>query len=100
MPPQSRHDRAEDYENSPLRHSTVGADRMLRFGPAPTEEIPNGKSFIREFIRSEGPPQIVILVMLLALGFGSTIGVVRIYGARNPFKCSVQFFHSPCCSLI
>lgn len=35
------------------------------------------ESFIAEFAKSKGPPQIVILVILVALGFGSTIGVVR-----------------------
>lgn len=34
------------------------------------------KSFLMEFVEKEGPPQILILVLLLALGFGSTIGVV------------------------
>ena len=78
MPPQSpHHERAQDYENSPLRHSILGTDRMAQFGPAPTQEIARQKSFLRVFAASQGPPQIVILVMLLALGFGSTIGVVR-----------------------
>lgn len=34
------------------------------------------ESFLVTFATSKGPPQIVILIMLLALGFGSTIGVV------------------------
>lgn len=34
------------------------------------------ESFLQEFASSKGPPQIIILIMLLALGFGSTIGVV------------------------
>lgn len=34
------------------------------------------ESFLVKFATSEGPPQIVLLCMLLALGFGSTIGVV------------------------
>ena len=34
------------------------------------------KSFVQSFISSKGPPQIVALVILLALGFGSVIGVV------------------------
>jgi hypothetical protein len=33
-------------------------------------------SFLQAFMASQGPPQIVILIMLLALGFGSTVGVV------------------------
>ena len=72
MPPQQRNPR----EDSPLRqHSVVGANRMLRFQPAP--QVERRKSFFQEFTASKGPPQIVVLIMLLALGFGSTIGVVR-----------------------
>lgn len=34
------------------------------------------KSFLMEFVESKGPPQILLIMLLLALGFGSTIGVV------------------------
>jgi hypothetical protein len=34
------------------------------------------KSFLMEFVDKKGPPQILILCVLLALGFGSTVGVV------------------------
>lgn len=34
------------------------------------------KSFIVQFATSEGPPQIVAFVLLIALGFGATIGIV------------------------
>ena len=34
------------------------------------------ESFLVQFATSNGPPQIVLLILLLALGFGSTIGVV------------------------
>ena len=79
MPPQQRSSNAADDIVEPLpRHSTVGADRMLRFHPVQSDGIERRKSFIQEFTASKGPPQIVILVMLLALGFGSTIGVVRV----------------------
>ena len=70
-----------DVETSPLqqdRRSYVGADRMLPFGPPESVEPTGRKSFVHEFAASKGPPQIVILIMLLALGLGSTIGVVRI----------------------
>lgn len=43
---------------------------------ASTSSVARRKSFLAEFAHSKGPPQIVILIMLLALGFGSTIGVV------------------------
>jgi hypothetical protein len=34
------------------------------------------KSFLVVFVDSKGPPQILLIMLLLALGFGSTIGVV------------------------
>ena len=34
------------------------------------------ESFIVQFASSKGPPQIVALVLLIALGFGATIGIV------------------------
>jgi hypothetical protein len=34
------------------------------------------KSFIRTFVTTNGPPQIIIVCIMLAVGFGSTIGVV------------------------
>jgi MFS family permease len=34
------------------------------------------ESFIVQFASSEGPPQIVALVLLIALGFGATLGIV------------------------
>jgi hypothetical protein len=46
--------------------------------PPPPLEVVTRKSFVAEFVKSKGPPQIVILVILLALGFGSTIGVVSV----------------------
>lgn len=89
MPPFPRSQK-EDYaatdrngnidDDNMIRHSVVGADRMQRFEPADApavEGIARSKSFIQEFVASKGPPQIVILMMLLALGLGSTIGVVR-----------------------
>ena len=34
------------------------------------------QSFLKQFTDSNGPPQIIVLVALLALGFKSAIGVV------------------------
>ena len=52
-----------------------GPDQIPDMEPA-TDPILRRKSFLFEFARSDGPPQIVVLIMLLALGFGSTVGVV------------------------
>lgn len=35
------------------------------------------KSFLLSVVKKDGPPQIILLIFLLALAFGSTIGVVR-----------------------
>jgi hypothetical protein len=66
------------YQSSAVNHRGIGMDQM----PLLDDELPSGvqlrrESFIQEFISSNGPPQIVILIILLALGFGSVIGVVR-----------------------
>lgn len=44
--------------------------------PALRRSVYRRESFLVTFATSDGPPQIVILMLLLALGFGSTIGVV------------------------
>lgn len=73
MPPQ------EDgaYRDEATLRKRPGADQMLEFEPVHRPSQIRRESFLEEFASSKGPPQIVILIMLLALGFGSTIGVVR-----------------------
>lgn len=44
-------------------------------GAAPPP-APASRSFLLHLVRSSGPPQIIALCLLLALSFGSTIGVV------------------------
>ena len=44
--------------------------------PLSRRSIYRHESFLVQFATSDGPPQIVLLILLLALGFGSTIGVV------------------------
>ena len=34
------------------------------------------KSFLTSVVKTNGPPQIILLIFLFGLGFGSTIGVV------------------------
>jgi hypothetical protein len=55
------------------------------------------ESFIIEFAKSKGPPQIVILCILLALGFGSTIGVVS---GAIPVPCRAVQFWTTCGELV
>lgn len=44
--------------------------------PVERRSVYRRQSFVQTFVTSNGPPQIVLLILLLALGFGSTIGVV------------------------
>lgn len=67
----TRHD-----HNEFKQHQPVVADQMHSMEPLPNPQTYRRESFIEEFVYSKGPPQIVILIMLLAFGFGSTIGVV------------------------
>ena len=64
----------DDTENFYDTHPT-----MLELDPHEPvlrRSIYRRESFLVTFATSDGPPQIVILMLLLALGFGSTIGVV------------------------
>lgn len=59
------------------QHAPISVDQVATIEPVRRPSSIRRESFIQEFIHSDGPPQIVFLIMLLALGFGSTIGVVR-----------------------
>jgi MFS family permease len=59
-----------------IDHAPFGVDRVPGMEPLNHPGALRRESFIADFASSKGPPQIVLLVMLLALGFGSTIGVV------------------------
>jgi hypothetical protein len=70
MPPQ--HDNAE----TSTEHARLAIDQLPAIEPLENAGVFREESFIVDFISTKGPPQIIILCMLLALGFGSTIGVV------------------------
>jgi hypothetical protein len=58
------------------------------------EENPESNStssFLHVFISSKGPPQIICMCILLAFGFGSTVGVVRSSSSSN-----FTFENTPC----
>ena len=89
MPPQC--DRGDyttivdDPVSSGRQHSHFGADQAaVVVEPVRRPSTIRRKSFIQEFASSNGPPQIVVLCMLLALGLGSTIGVVSAHGKHVP----------------
>ena len=54
----------------------MAVDQVDTVETLPRASILRRESFLMQFAASKGPPQIVLLMMLLALGFGSTIGVV------------------------
>ena len=72
MPPQER----ADENTSSRQHEPFNADRLHEIEPLDRTSALRRESFIVEFTKSKGPPQIVVLITLLGLGFGSTIGVV------------------------
>jgi hypothetical protein len=77
------YDESMQYEPSPHRdvysehyNAHLIVDPVEMFEAFPRPSILRRESFLVQFATSNGPPQIVLLMMLLALGFGSTIGVV------------------------
>jgi len=44
--------------------------------PGERGSVPRQKSFMMELVEKKGPPQIFILIILIAMAFGSTVGVV------------------------
>jgi hypothetical protein len=75
MPPQ-REDEPRRGGGDVKEYATIHVDQFPDIEPLERTSTLRRESFIAEFYQSRGPPQIVILVILLALGFGSTIGVV------------------------
>jgi hypothetical protein len=71
------HQLNEEIETSPLTPMPL-ADQYHDVDYSIVEPIRTlrRESFLQEFANSKGPPQIIVLMILLALGFGSTIGVV------------------------
>jgi hypothetical protein len=87
MPPQQEGSDAwqkEQDSDSPASKTQSGEssphlfmEQLDPYQSAPRLSVLRRESFIMDFVTSKGPPQIVFLCMLLAMGFGSTIGVVR-----------------------
>jgi DHA1 family tetracycline resistance protein-like MFS transporter len=73
-------------------------DNMVEIAPFRRTSVLKRDSFIAEFVSAPGPRSILILCMLLALGFGSTVGVVPAvmadryarlqHGFNGPDDCS------------
>jgi hypothetical protein len=73
----------QEQENAASKemHPHLSMEELDPYESVARASVLRRESFIAEFAKSRGPPQIVIIIMLLALGFGSTIGVV---------SCSMQ----------
>lgn len=71
MPPEERTDETLRHHHGPFH-----TDQFHDIEPLTNTRTLRRESFIVEFTKAKGPPQIIILIILLALGFGSTIGVV------------------------
>lgn len=64
-------------ENTPIiPKRNVHLDQIVEIDPIRRTSVLRRESFVEAFVSSNGPPQIMILMLLLALGLGSTIGVV------------------------
>ena len=79
MAPQER-DRevTSSYPNDRLETGGlhISVDQVADMEPIRNASTIRRESFLEEFTRADGPPQIVLFIMLVALAFGSTIGVV------------------------
>jgi hypothetical protein len=85
MPPQdpslvvNNHNHEDDNEDhSQLRRSSVHFPMLQQLDPNEPirRSVVRRESFIVQFAKTKGPPQITLLMMLVAIGLGSTIGVV------------------------
>jgi hypothetical protein len=54
----------------------VGVDQFPEMEPLRHAERLRRESFVNAFVQSNGPPQMILLCLLIALAFGSTVGVV------------------------
>eukprot|EP00547_Thalassionema_nitzschioides_P006059 CAMPEP_0194207448 /NCGR_PEP_ID=MMETSP0156-20130528/6184_1 /TAXON_ID=33649 /ORGANISM="Thalassionema nitzschioides, Strain L26-B" /LENGTH=473 /DNA_ID=CAMNT_0038934215 /DNA_START=86 /DNA_END=1504 /DNA_ORIENTATION=+ len=82
MPPQAS-ESSLSPNNPPVDDAQVHAARngcstMTQFDPneLARRSMVRRKSFLVEFLDTKGPPQILVVMILLAIGFGATIGVV------------------------
>mmetsp|Transcript_4154 Transcript_4154/g.8607 ORF Transcript_4154/g.8607 Transcript_4154/m.8607 type:complete len:547 (+) Transcript_4154:81-1721(+) len=63
--------------SQPPQQTAATYGTMFNFRRMPSRaSVYRRKSFIEEFVFSNGPPQIIALIVLFAFGFGSVIGVV------------------------
>lgn len=84
MPPQEQTQPNQDELRSMVREKTVNDEATV---PAPMEQLDpyepverrsifHRESFLMQFASKEGPRSVLFLIIFLAMGLGSTIGVV------------------------
>jgi hypothetical protein len=73
----------------------ISMEQLDPYQSAPRLSVLRRESFIMDFAKSKGPPQIVFLCMLLAMGFGSTIGVVRTFGRIRSGGVCIHVINRP-----
>ena len=62
--------------NAPSRNEYSTMEQVDPHEPIRRASVFRRESFIVQFTSGRGPPQIVAMVLLYALGFGSTVGIV------------------------
>ena len=72
LPQEQKNGRRPSYQLG----NSIRPDRIPQIRPFRRTSTMRSESFIETFTRSKGPPQIAALIVLLAFGYGSIIGVV------------------------
>ena len=73
-------------------------DEIDRFEPVDRPSIYRRKSFLEEFATSRGPPQIIVIMLLVALGLGSTAGIVPAVVSDRYARLNHHYTDSKDCS--
>jgi MFS family permease len=74
IPPTNGYSPPHDTNSSGIKYTAL--QELDPHEPVPRPSVYRRKSFIVQFANTKGPPQIALLLMLVALGLGCTIGVV------------------------
>jgi hypothetical protein len=95
------------YSRPPLDENSIDIkytplQELDPYEPVPRPSVYRRESFIVQFAKTKGPPQIALLMMLVALGLGCTIGVVpavmsdrfaRLHHGYNGDACASFVMH-------
>lgn len=99
-PPTNGYSPPLDVTSSDIKYTAL--QELDPHEPVPRPSVYRRQSFIVQFANTKGPPQIALLLMLVALGLGCTIGVVpavmsdrfaRLHHGYNGDACSSFGMH-------